>query len=671
LGGAGEGALVQRSQQVRQCLDMVAQLEEVRLKADVRGMNFDWGGLADGYARAFRDFGINLEELEEVEASGLVRASAIRNQLVAALDDWIVRGQHPSRARRDRLVALANADDDDAWRNRFRTAVHQKDRPALLAVVDLPEVNKLPPGTLALLASNLSAAGAHPQAVEVLQRAVQRYPDDFWVNHNLALYLDQLRPPRTAESVAYYQAALARRPNSPMVLSNLGSALARLGRRAEAEQCYRKALALQEDFALAHHNLGAFLQQQNKLDEAERLLRRAIQLVPRDSKTHDNLGLVLRGRGRLDEALACFDRSLSLSPGYARAHVNRGSVLLEKGRLDEAAAAYRKAAALEPAMTFAHASLANVYYLQGKKKEAEASFARALKTRPRDPKALPALAAFLMRQKKPREALPFLQEAYRHQPDDPPTASNLAVALAGVGNLAEAERMYRRAVSLKPDYALAWCGLARVLCQRGKFDEALEAARKGHELGRKTPSWPHPSEQWVKINQETVRLDRLCSAYQRGEASPAWPDTLGLARFSHRYKKPHATTASLYALVVAERPDLADEVENGWRYDGACHAVLAAAGKEKGPGPGARERERWRKQALTWLRADLTVWDKRLTDKKPRAREAALGYVGHWLTDADLASVRDLGALAAIPAGEREAWARFWTDATALVARAR
>jgi hypothetical protein len=202
------------------------------------------------------------------------------------------------------------------------------------------------------------------------------------------------------------------------------------------------------------------------------------------------------------------------------------------------------------------------------------------------------------------------------------------------------------------------------------FVEALEAARKGHELGRKIPTWSHPSGQWVKFNDACVRWDRELTAYQRGEGKPKGPAALELARFSERYKKPPATTASLYALVLAERPDLADEVENGWRYKAARQAAQAAAGKGEGPRLDTRERDRWRKQALTWLRADLAVWEKRLADKKPKSREAVRGRLGHWLTDAELAGVRDLGALAGVSAGEREEWVAFWKDVAARLARA-
>jgi hypothetical protein len=48
--------------------------------------------------------------------------------------------------------------------------------------------------------------------------------------------------------------------------------------------------------------------------------------------------------------------------------------------------------------------------------------------------------------------------------------------------------------------------------------------------------------------------------------------------------------------------------------------------------------------------------------------EAALK---HWQRDADLAGVRDAGAVARLPAEERAAWRELWADVAAVLAQAR
>jgi serine/threonine-protein kinase len=665
--GGGRNARPRRLQQVRSCLRMVARLEEVRLQADVGGRPFDWRGFDQGYARAFQDFGIDVGELEAEDAAERVRASDVMEQLVAALDDWIDRAANRDKARVEQLRAVVDDADGDDWRRRFRKVVRRGDRPALLALADRPEVETLPPVTQLLLSDSLRKAGEARRGVEVLRRAARRYPEDFWINYELGLRLDRLGPRPTGESLRFYQAALALRPNSPVVLTNLGYVLHVLKRDEEAEACCRKAVAIQETFATAHGNLGAVLVRRGRIDEAEKHFRRAIALEDRDPVAHFNLGVIRERRGRLDEALACFARALTLDPNFAEAHFNHGLLLVRMKREGEAVKAYRRALGVNPRMTRAHISLGRLYQRLGAREEALASFRRALDTGSRQTDALSALGAFLMGENKPHEALSCFQAAYRLENDHADLAGNLAAALAHVGRFAEAERMFRRTVALKPDHALAWNELGRVLQRQGKFQEAVAAVRRCHELGRQTPGWRHPSEEWLAGARRLAYLDRLLSAYQRGEGRLDPADVLDLACFAGFETKAHRTAARLYARALAARPAVANRVENRLRYHAACNALRAVG--EAVAGLSARQRARWRKQALDWLRADLAGWEQRLTGQAPEARAGALRFVGDLAGDRDVAAVRDLALLTRLPAEERDGWVRFWQDVTALKAR--
>ena len=89
-----------------------------------------------------------------------------------------------------------------------------------------------------------------------------------------------------------------------MAHSNLGNALAGLGRLNEAEASYRRAFAADANYAEAHNNLGNVLKDLGRLDEAESSYRRAIALRPDFAEAHGNLGDVLMVQGRLGGALA-------------------------------------------------------------------------------------------------------------------------------------------------------------------------------------------------------------------------------------------------------------------------------------------------------------------------------------------------------------------------------
>src|SRR5262249_35214439 len=139
------------------------------------------------------------------------------------------------------------------------------------------KVDRPPPPTLVLLAEALSGAQAKDRAVAVLRRAQQLHPDDFWINHQLAH-----RSPRADESVRFYTAALALRPQAPWVYVELGFTFEVNGKLPEAVDAFRRATQLQPDDGTVHFYLGNALLIQRNLPEAVDAFRRATQLQPDD-----------------------------------------------------------------------------------------------------------------------------------------------------------------------------------------------------------------------------------------------------------------------------------------------------------------------------------------------------------------------------------------------------
>jgi hypothetical protein len=125
----------------------------------------------------------------------------------------------------------------------------------------------------------------------------------------------------------------------------------------------------------------------------------------------------------------------------------------------------------------------------------------------------------------------------------------------------------------------------------------------------------------------------------------------------------------LYEAAFTEEPRLAEDGMNGHRSDAARAAALVAAGQGKDqPPPDDKTRLRWRKQALTWLRADVTYWAEQLEGDMPPLRGRAVQTLRSWQWSVDLAAFRDAAALAKLPEDEREAWRKLWADAAALLA---
>jgi tetratricopeptide (TPR) repeat protein len=195
--------------------------------------------------------------------------------------------------------------------------------------------------------------------VAVLRQVRQRYPADFWVNHQLAL-----GEPESEQEIRYLTAATALRPQSPGAHSNLGFALYKKGRLDEAIAEWREAIRLGPDYAMAHNNLGVALMDMGKVDEAIVCYDRALALNPKYGPAHNNLCNALTEKGKVDDAIICYHKAIAayrvaigIKKDYLEAHNNLGTALLQRGRLDEAIACFTQAVEIDAKCTRAHSNL--------------------------------------------------------------------------------------------------------------------------------------------------------------------------------------------------------------------------------------------------------------------------------------------------------------------------
>src|SRR5262249_37446003 len=143
------------------------------------------------------------------------------------------------------------------------------------------------------------------------------------------------------EAMAEYRAALRLQPDYAKAHTNLGIALAMVGRLPEAVAELREAVRLRPDDPEAHCNLGSALVP-GQLPEALAEPRQALRLKPESPLAHYNLGNALSAQGDPDQAVASYWEAVRLRPDYAEAHCNLGSTLTQLGEFRRALAAYRR-----------------------------------------------------------------------------------------------------------------------------------------------------------------------------------------------------------------------------------------------------------------------------------------------------------------------------------------
>jgi superkiller protein 3 len=747
---------------------MLAALEEARLRqAEFWEEHSNSPGAPPRYTEAFREYGLDVEALPADQAAGRVRQAPIREELVAALDDWArcLPSSGPSPAK---LRAVADGADDNSWRRAVRAAVPRKEAARLKELAKDAGALAQPPAVLVLLGIALVQAQAPEEAVAFLRQAQRRYPGDFWINHTLAVTLSLQRPTRSAEAMGYHRAAQALRPLSPGAHVNLGHALRARGdlagaaacyRRAleldpknvrartglgnvlrdqgdrdgavacfrqaieldptdvvahnglggtlydrgdlaGAVACYRRALELNPNVAQVHTNLGIALRAQGDRAGALSCYRRAVELDPKDANAHNDLGHALWARGDRAAAIACFRKAIEINPKHAKAHLNLGVALRDQGERGGAVACLRKAAELDPQWADPHNELGAVLAAQGDRAGAAASFRkaielnlkhagahfnlgltlrdqgdwagaaacfrRAVELNPADARAHTNLGAALGKRGDAEAEVLYYRKALEIDPKDVNAHYDLGIALGKQGDLAGAAACYRKALTLDPQLAEAHCNLGHLLRRQGEFAASLAALRAGHELGSARKGWRYPSGKWVQEAERLAELEARLDEVLRGKRQPAdAAERVELAQVC-KVKKLYAPAARLYAEAFAAGGRTAEDLRAAHRYSAACYAALAAAGQGRGSDkPDAEGCARLRHQALDWLRADLALRARQLGGK-PADREELQRRMRHWQRDADLAGVRDAAALAKLPAGEREAWQKFWAEVADL-----
>jgi tetratricopeptide (TPR) repeat protein len=483
LAGGGD-ELRGRLGQVRRDVEMAGRVEETRLqRAAVKdGHFFDNAGANRAYGEAFRDYGLDVAALAPDQAAEWIRASAIREQLVAALDDWLHVKELADATTDERLLAVLQRVDADSWRRQLRDAFQRRDKKTLQALVGGPNALRQRPATLVLLGHALAEVGERPLAIALLRSAQQQYPNDFWINQNLAVALMESRPAEPGLAVGYYRAALALRPESPGVCLNLGNALKANGELAEAVAAYQRAIALKPNYVEAHNYLGNALLAKGQLDEAIAEYREALRLKKDDAPAHNNLGNALLAKGQLDEAIAEYREALRLKKDDAPAHNNLGNALRDKGRLDEAIAEYQEAIRLDRDSPLAHNNLGDVLKQKGRLDEAIAECQEAIRLKKDCPEAHCNLGSALGMKGLLDEAIAECQEAIRLKKDCPEAHSNLGIALHDKGRLDEAIAEYQEAIRLKKDCPEAHNNLGIALDDKGQLDEAIAEYREALRL---------------------------------------------------------------------------------------------------------------------------------------------------------------------------------------------
>ncbi len=183
----------------------------------------------------------------------------------------------------------------------------------------------------------------------------------------------------------------------------------------------------------------------------------------------------------------------------------------------------------------------------------------------------------------------------------------------------------------------------------GRSDEAAKAKRELDDLGI-------PDPRFAAIDA------RLESIINRTQTPRDATERIELANRAH-VRAFYALAARLFAEALASDPNLAADRRAQHAYNAACAAARAGTGKSNDdPQPDDAEKSQLRRQALVWLKAELTAWKPLSKTADPGNNEMAAKALAYWKQDPDLAAIRDEPLLSKLPDPERKEWQALWSE---------
>ena len=417
-----------------------------------------------------------------------IRKSAIKKELVAALDDWYQITQksdsdlHNIGSGTKELLEIACRADPDTWRDRLRDVVERSDDASLARLAAGDEVLTQPVPTILLLTRSMRQLldPNSKRAIEILRQAQMQHPADFWINVELA---NLLPDDALAEEIGFRRIAAALRPDSPLAFLYLGIRLFEQRSYGEAESAFRTVMCLQQDLPTAEDYLTKALIEQKKFAEAETLNREAVCAKPTSAPAHDSLANVLLHERKYTEAKAEYDAAIRIAPNNPEVHMQLGGFFRDRHEYVKAETEFREAIHLNPDSYWDHNALCLVLKDQNKYPDAENECRECIRLNSKIISGYSNLGFVLWREKKYAEAEIPLQEALRMDPTIGPRERLCRVLVA--------EKKYRELEIVARD------GIQLDSKQRPPHRYLAEALIGQAETGESTP-WSEAAEEFAR-----------------------------------------------------------------------------------------------------------------------------------------------------------------------------
>jgi len=290
-------------------------------------------------------------------------------------------------------------------------------------------------------------AGDYSSAKSLYDEALSLEPDYAPALRGQADLAENTNDP--ASAIHYYKLLSDLPDATPGDHADLADALVAAGRKADALNHLELAVARQPDSALLVSKTGLILLDSGRTDEAIPWLRRAVAMGGVSTKTaHRALGRTLFDSKSYDEATETLELFNQRYPGDFKTNMLLAYIHYNDGAYKKALPCYRTAVESNPKSIDARVGLARTLDQMGRTDSAIRVYDEAIKKRGTVREMEPVILAqadLLNQRGKYRRTLDLLDEARKFFPETPGLACARGMALAGEGRYDEAITAFGKA----------------------------------------------------------------------------------------------------------------------------------------------------------------------------------------------------------------------------------
>jgi len=548
---------------------------------------FDLASAARDYPLAFASAGYCATSGDEcaptLEHAELMQQSPIREQLLAALDDWafVVMSRKKGDSLAGKLLAVARNIDPHPWRDRVRDPAAWRSAVLLERIADDALANEellngSSPQILEYVGSLLhrsatlpytsklddkSALARRKKAEDWLRQAQMRHPADFWLNFQLGSFLQSTNP---REAAGFYRTALAVRLHSGAAWNNLGSTLRMLHNHSAAMWALQKSLEVEPKNGRAWSGIGLIYYDQKNYSAASTALKKSIDLEPDSSSSWNNLGMALQAQKELKPAIHAYEKSISLDSTNPKPWFNLGNLRLSQRDYSAAMKSYRTALEHDPRYANAWRGIGDVHRDQKNYRAAIDAYQQAIECDSDNAFLWYRLGNTFNQNKQPTPAIHALRKATEIDPNYADAWTNLGNLLSAQDDPRGAINAYKKATEIEPSHAIAWNNLSNVLRRQKDLDGAIEAHKKATDAKPTSANyWYNFGVTWTEKKNIPAAIDAFNKAVKFDPKNvSAWNR---LARILENQKDlPNAVNAYRKAIVADPA------VVPNWVRLGAC-----------------------------------------------------------------------------------------------------